>query len=133
MNAPLPKVIRPKQVYVDGTVFDQLDMRDANVFGDDLDQLIRDSVKATQAPLMLTLPNRIILSHKQFISVEKNTQEMDRTVDRIYLTPMNVMEVEIDQDYQHVSEDLLDVVIGYETEEDMGISKKDAKGLLLHD
>ena len=126
--------VRPTEHFLgDGVKHKVLDMRVANVFGADLHQLILESVKATQLLSGIDLPDIIVLSHKQFISVEANTQNMDYTEGRIYVTPMNVMEVEVDHDYQHVDDDLLDVMIGYESEDDMGISKEDAKGIILHD
>lgn len=117
----------------DGTMHKTLDMRPTNVYGNDLAALILESVRATQVLYGINLPDRIILSHKQFVSVEADTQAMDATTDRIYLTPLNVMEVAVDHDYETVDEDVLDVLIGYESADDMGISKADAKEIVLHD
>lgn len=131
--ATLPPIRPTEHFGVDGNMHKVLDMRVANVIGDDLNRLIVESVKATQVLHGIDLPDMITLSHKQFISVEKNTQEMDRTTDRIYITPYNVMEVTVDKDYQTVDEDMLDILVGYDDAESMGTSKEEVKGIILND
>lgn len=133
-NVDLLPPVRPEEHFeADGLRHKTLDMRIANVFGNDLNTLIVNSVKATQVFHGIDLPDRVTLSHKQFVSVETNTQDLDYGNGRLYVTPFNVMEVTIDNDYQHVDEDLLDVMIGYESEEEMGITKDEAKGIILDD
>jgi hypothetical protein len=111
------KVVKTTQVYKASHVANQLDMRGTNKFGRDLEELVFESVRATQHPIMLALPDEIVLSHRQFTSVEHNTQEMDYTTDRIYVTPLNIMEIVIDQDYQHVGEEELMRMMGEDPED----------------
>lgn len=128
MPTVLP-VVRPTKLFQNLENHFVLDMRAANVTGDKLAELIVDSVEATQLPIVQNLPDMITLSHKQFISVETNTEAMDATEDRVYVTPYNAMEVTIDKNYQTVDEDLLDIVIGYEAD-DIGMTRQEAKGVI---
>lgn len=97
--------VRPRQVIKYGRPGVSIDIRgfDRNMKKEELHQAICDSVYHTQHPIIVSdLPNWIIMSHKQFVTLLPYTEEMYMTDDRMYTTPMNVMEVEVDEDLDTV-------------------------------
>ncbi len=96
------KVVRPKQSLRYGRPSNELDMRGVPLFGKDLVEVIIESVAHTQRFVIQELPNWLIASHKQFVSLLDYTEEMEATKDRMFITPLNVMEVDVDEDLDHV-------------------------------
>jgi len=97
------KTVQPKQVFR-GTILTPvyaLDMRVSDKIGAELKDEIMASVIATQNIIMRELPSILIVSHKQFISLNEYTEEMYQTTDRLFATPLNVMEVEVDEELDH--------------------------------
>lgn len=77
---------------------------------EDLHDIICESVRRTQQPIIVCdLPNWLTMSHKQFVKLLPYTAEMYQTEDRMYQTPMNIMEVEVDEDLETVRPE--DIVI----------------------
>lgn len=93
--------LRP-QPTIDGHT--ELDARISPLLGRDLHQEIIDSVQWSQTFIQMTLPDRLIVSQKQFISLTDHTETMYDTEDRMFVTPLNVMEVVIDRDIDTVDE-----------------------------
>ena len=100
------RFIRPTESF-DGVV--KLDARVTKRQGRELFQLIIDSVDHSQKFIQTTLPSVLIVTQKQFVSLQTYTEEMDHTTDRMFITPLNVMEVTIDRDIDTIPE--LDAVI----------------------
>lgn len=96
------KIIRPKHTLRGGRPSIELDVRGVPLVGDELKRVILDSVAHTQKFIVQELPNWLILSHKQFVSLQDDLQEMYQTKDRMFLTPLNVMEVDVDEDLDPV-------------------------------
>lgn len=72
-----------------------LDMTGYKLIGDKLkDQILKD-VKSTQTFAGIHLPDKIIITHDQFTSIEQDTTRIDEENGRIFVTPLNAMEVEI--------------------------------------
>lgn len=91
-----------------GLIHKELDVRDVDDMpATDLHKVICDAVEATQKPLLTTLPDVILMNHKQYLLALPYTAEMKYTTDRIYITPFNIMEVEVDESYKHVDTDKL--------------------------
>lgn len=88
-------IIRPT-TDVQGNVI--LDMRPSNKLGEELCDQIYASVEHTQKFIQTELPNWLIVTQKQFASLNNYTQEMYDTVDRLMRTPHNVMQVKIDRE-----------------------------------
>ena len=108
MAEPQP-VIKPTQDFKFGIICEILDMRDAtDLLGKELADLITRSVAKTQSFILAPLPNWLILSHKQFDSLLDYTQPMEEgnADGRIFITPYNVMEVDVDLDLDPVGETL---------------------------
>lgn len=96
------KIIRPTHAMRYGRPSIELDMRSVPLVGRELKEVIFESVAHTQRFIVQELPNWLILSHKQFVSLLDYTQEMHNTKDRIFITPLNVMEVDVDEDLDPV-------------------------------
>lgn len=92
------QIVRPKRT----TRGLELDVRVVPLLGSDLREVIINSVDHTQKFVVTDLPNWLIVSHKQFVSLLDYTQEMHDTKDRMFLTPLNVMEVEVDENLDPV-------------------------------
>lgn len=75
----------------------ELDMRISPKLGPELNQEIIESVAATQRFILKPLPNWLIVTYDQFVSLHRYTQPIEGTSDRLYQTPLNVMEVEVDE------------------------------------
>ena len=104
--------VRPQQVIKFGRPGVSIDIRgfDRKMKKEELHQAICDSVYHTQHPIIVSeIPNWIIMSHKQFVTLLPYTAEMYMTDDRMYTTPMNVMEVEVDENLDTVRPE--DIVI----------------------
>jgi hypothetical protein len=59
-----------------------------------VEQILED-VKATQMFVGRHLPDKLFMTKDQFELLEDDMELMENTVDRIYITPMNVMEVHV--------------------------------------
>lgn len=104
--------VRPQQVIKYGRPGVSIDIRgfSSKMTKEELHEAICSSVYHTQRPIIVSdLPNWIIMSHKQFVMLLPYTAEMYMTDDRMYTTPMNVMEVEVDENLDTVRPE--DVVI----------------------
>lgn len=95
-------IVRPQPTNIEGNT--DLDMRVSPKTGKDLAEEIAESVSHSQLFLQTTLPDRLILTQKQFVSLQHDMAEMDHTEDRIYITPHNVMYVVIDREIDTVQE-----------------------------
>jgi len=82
----------------------ELDMRVSPLTGQELYEEIVKSVWATQRPIMLTLPDVLRVTQRQFASLNSYTKKMLETEDRYMVTPHNAMDIVIDRDYQQVQE-----------------------------
>lgn len=82
----------------------ELDVRVSPKLGRELAEDIRESVDWTQRFIQMTLPDRLIVTQKQFVSLQDFTEEMYHTTDRMFVTPLNIMEVAIDRDVDTVPE-----------------------------
>lgn len=72
-----------------------LDMTGFDLTGENLkDQILKD-VKASQTFFGVHLPDKLIIRKDQFESIEHDTLRMEDTKDRLYRTPMNIMEVKV--------------------------------------
>ncbi len=91
-------IVRPVKSLFSNT----LDMRVSPLTGRDLYDEILRSVSRTQTVIQTELPNNLVVSHRQFASLVNFTEEMYNTTDRIMATPMNVMEVVVDEDLDRV-------------------------------
>lgn len=96
----MTKTIRPNPTDLDGNT--DLDMRVSRETGEELKAEILESVSATQRFLQTTLPDRLIVTQRQFLSLQHDLTEMDHTTDRLYITPMNAMYVVIDREVDTV-------------------------------
>lgn len=104
--------VRPQQMIKYGRPGVSIDIRGFNpkMTREELHAAICDSVYHTQRPIIISeIPNWIIMSHKQFVMLLPYTAEMYMTDDRMYTTPMNVMEVEVDENLDTVRPE--DIVI----------------------
>lgn len=90
-----------------------MDARDSQLQGQELYQQIVDSVDASQRFIQTVLPDRLIVTQKQFASLNNFTEEMYWTSDRLFRTPLNVMEVIIDREVDTVR-DIDDIIEGVE-------------------
>lgn len=102
-----------KQRFTPQGLMHDMDARDSELLGQELYQLIVDSVAASQRFLLVTLPDRLIVTQKQFASLNNFTEEMYETSDRLFRTPLNVMEVIIDREVDKV-QDIDDIIEGVE-------------------
>ena len=103
------KIIRPVE-----TLFGiELDMRVSDKLGEDLAKQIVESVERTQLFIQNTLPNQLRVSEKQFASLNAWTQAMYNTTDRMFVTPLNVMEFIIDREVDTIKE-IDDIIEGVE-------------------
>lgn len=75
-----------------GTV---MDITESKKQGAALKEYILESVKATQTPIMRPLPCRILMTNEQFIELDDDIESFGARKGRFYVTPYNVMEVEI--------------------------------------
>lgn len=90
------RVVVPKQTW-DGHL--QLDVRIVPLVHRELAAVINASVERTQRPIMLELPDQLIVTQKQHASLNDYTEAMADTEDRMYVTPFNVMEVIVDREH----------------------------------
>lgn len=81
-----------------------LDVRVSPKLGRELTEDIVESVAHTQRYVQTTLPDVLLVTQKQFASLQDYTEEMTHTEDRMFITPYNVMEVKIDRDINTVQE-----------------------------
>jgi hypothetical protein len=107
MRTAFSKIVRPT-TDIKGNV--TLDFRAVPKQGRDLYDLIIESVAHTQRFIVQTLPNKLIVTQKQFASLNNFTQAMYNTTDRFMITPLNAMEVTIDRDIDLV-EQIEDVMV----------------------
>lgn len=96
MPNPLATYVRPTQT-INGN---ELDMRGVPKLSQALYDTILKSVNQTQKTIQTELPNVLVVTQQQFASLNNYTEAMYNTVDRIMITPQNVMEVKIDREYQ---------------------------------
>ena len=82
----------------------ELDMRVSPLTGPELYEEIVKSVWATQRPIMMTLPDVLRITQRQFASLNSYTEKMLETEDRYMVTPHNAMDIVIDREYQQVQE-----------------------------
>jgi hypothetical protein len=101
------KIIRP---YVDLLGKHVLDMRPVPLEHQELYKLIVESVAHTQLFIQTTLPDKLIVTQKQFASLNNFTEAMYNTTDRFMITPLNAMDVVIDRDIDQV-EDIEDIMV----------------------
>lgn len=95
-------VIRPEPTNLKGETI--LDVRISPKLGQELAEDIRDSVEWTQRFIQMTLPDRLVVTQKQFVSLQPYTEAMYQVEDRMFVTHLNVMEVVIDRDVDTVAE-----------------------------
>ena len=81
-----------------------LDARISNKEGKELVQEIFKTIEDSQRFILAPLPSRLLVTQKQFASLNNYTEEMYATTDRLFKTPFNVMEVHIDRDIDTVAE-----------------------------
>lgn len=62
---------------------------------DKLKEQILEDVKKTQLFAGRNLPDKLFMTDEQFSLLASETQVMEGSKDRIYITPFNVMEVKI--------------------------------------
>lgn len=107
MREKLLPIVKPKQTFKQNMLQWELDIREYGEINTpaEIHKMIVASVLATQHPIMLELPSWIIMTHRQFVNLLPYTAEMEFTTDRIYVTPYNVMEVDVDVDTDHVDQD----------------------------
>lgn len=98
----MTRMIRPDPTDLDGHT--DLDMRVSPSRGEELKAEIVHSIEWSQKFIRMTLPDRLIITQKQFISLQDDMTEMFNTEDRMYVTPLNVMEVIIDRDVETVED-----------------------------
>ena len=89
-------MIKPNQPDNDGHIV--LDARVSRKKGIELRDEIIESVAATQRFILQPLPDVLLLTQKQFMSLQDYTDAMYQTEDRMFVTPKNVMEVRIDRE-----------------------------------
>jgi hypothetical protein len=95
------RIIRPTTSYL-GTV---LDMRVSTALGQELSDEINASVDHTQLFVQTTVPHILIVTQKQFASLNNYTEEMYATTDRLFRTRSGfIMEVHIDREVDTVDE-----------------------------
>jgi hypothetical protein len=85
-------------------------MRSVPLEHQELYNLIVESVAHTQLFIQTTLPDKLIVTQKQFASLNNFTEAMYNTTDRFMITPLNAMDVVIDRDIDQV-EDIEDVMV----------------------
>lgn len=107
----MTKLVRPSPTDLQGNT--DLDMRVSPSTGEELKTEILESVEWSQKFIQTTLPDRLIITQKQFISLQSDLQEMDHTSDRLYVTPSNAMYVVIDREIDTVQE-VEDVIVSNE-------------------
>lgn len=95
-------VIRPQPTNILGQTI--LDVRISPKLGKELAEDIAESVNWTQRFIQMTLPDVLLVTQKQFASLNGYTEEMYQTTDRMFTTPLNVMEVTIDREVDTVTE-----------------------------
>lgn len=95
-------IIKPNPTNFKGET--ELDVRVSPKLGRELADEINESIAHTQLFIQTTLPDRLIVTQKQFASLQPYTERMYETTDRMYVTPQNVMEVVIDRDIDIVAE-----------------------------
>lgn len=99
------QLLKPTQNLNGGT----LDARVTKRQGKDLYDLIMKSVERQSKWNVTYLPDRLILTQKQFASLNNFTEAMYNTTDRMFITPFNVMECIIDREIDTIPE--LDEII----------------------
>lgn len=91
--------VKPTQTFKFEIVTWILDMRKAtDLLGKDLSELITRSVFHTQHPILQPLPDWLSLTERQFVSLLDFTEPLEDggLGGRIFITPFNVMEVDVD-------------------------------------
>lgn len=108
MNDRALPIVKPTDVFRHGAIQRQLNIVE---YGEitkpaEVHKVIVESVKKTQFPIFLgDLPSWILMTHRQFVELLPYTAEMMYTEGRIYITPYNVMEVEVLEGADDVGED----------------------------
>jgi hypothetical protein len=92
------RLIRPTYRQLDGGA--TLDMRDSDLLGRELFEHICYCVEQCDGmrTMLVPLPDELIVTQKQFASLNNYTEEMLHTNDRMMYTGMNVMELRIDRE-----------------------------------
>lgn len=72
-----------------------MDMTHYKLKGEALKEQILKDVKSSQVLYGMHLPDKMFITEDQFKSIEDDTERMDETEERMYITPMNVMEVKV--------------------------------------
>jgi len=96
------RILRPEPINTSGQTI--LDARISDKQGSELRDEIVHSVEWSQKFIQMTLPDVLKVTQQQFVSLQDYTQQMFETVDRMFITPLNVMEVTIDRDVDIVPE-----------------------------
>ena len=76
-----------------------------NLFGKDLIQAIVKDVKDTQQFAGINLPDRLLITQKQYLTIENDTTAIGET-ERLFVTPLNAMEVYVVDRNQKELDDL---------------------------
>jgi hypothetical protein len=101
-------IVKPRQTFAHGAVQYELDVRHVPEIGADLKKVILASVDHTQSVIMMELPSFLVVTKKQYVSLLDYTQQMYESTERMFRTPLNVMEVLVDNENEHVDPDQRD-------------------------
>lgn len=100
--------VKPRQTFAHGAVQYELDVRKVPELGKDLKKLIFRSVDKTQQTIMTELPSFLVLTSQQYVSLLDYTEQMYESTERMFRTPLNVMEVLVDDLNEQVDPDKRD-------------------------
>lgn len=103
----MTRIIRPEPTNLKGETI--LDARISPSQGKELAEEIVHSIEWSQKFIQMTLPDRLVVTQKQFMSLNPYTQAFPgddslQTTGRLYVTPLNAMEMVIDRDIDIVQE-----------------------------
>lgn len=99
--------VKPTQTFKFQIITWVLDMRTAtDLLGKDLSELITRSVFTIQHPILQPLPDWLMLTERQFVSLLDFTEPLEDggLGGRIFITPFNVMEVDVDLETDPLSD-----------------------------
>jgi hypothetical protein len=128
----MPKVVKPTRTLT-GAI--ELDMRVSPLIGRALTLEVAESVAATQRFIVQELPNKLVVNQAQFDSLAGYTEEMYGTQDRMFMTPHNVMELEVrrDDDQTTTAEDDVERFTEYQEQREDDKEDKDEQQLVEED
>ncbi len=111
------KIVRPTERF--GGIY-TLDMRVTSKQHQELADIINESVDHTQKFLVTEVPSILIVTEKQFASLNNFTEEMLTVRDRFFQTKSGyVMEVEIDEELVDVHDEVHETIKDTEELEDL--------------